>query len=111
MPIPGPRQIRDAIRSLREVRAEGGPTRVRLERIERPHGWIFPTSEAEVEIEARSGKRISLTPQLPVPWPYAWGYRVARRLGLPLASTLDPEDLTISVPVPDFLRRRISASG
>lgn len=109
--IPRPSQIRGALGRLRTVRDEGGPTRIRLERIERPEGWIFPTSEATVEVEARSGKLVSLTPELPVPWPYAWGYRVARRLGLPLASTLDPEDVAVEIAVPDFLRRRISASG
>ena len=111
MKIPGPGQIRDATRRLREVREEGGPTSVRLERLERPHGWIFPRAEATVEIEAKSGKRISLTPELPVPWPYAWGYRLARRLGLPIASTLDPEDVAVSLPIPEFLRRRLSAGS
>ena len=111
MPIPRLRQIRGALGRLRTVRDEGGPTRIRLERIGRPEGWIFPTSEATVEIEAASGKRVSLTPELPVPWPYAWGYRIARRLGLPLASTLDPEDVALAVPVPEFVRRRISARG
>ncbi len=107
MRFPGPRQIRHTFADARRLRREGGPARVRLERLERPRGWVLPTSEATVEIEARSGARIRLTPELPVPWPYAWGYRLARRLNLPLASTLDPEDLAFSVPIPGFIGRRL----
>ena len=110
MRIPRPGQIREAAGDLRRLRREGGPARVRLERLERPHGWLFPTSEASVEIEARSGARLKLTPELPVPWPYAWGYRLARRLNLPLASTLDPEDLAFSLPIPGFIGRRLGRS-
>jgi hypothetical protein len=102
------RRIQDNLRQLRRVRAEGGPRRVRLERLERPAGWIFPTSEATVAIETNSGAEVRLTPELPVPWPYAWGYRLARRLGLPIAATLDPEDVSVSLPVPDFVGRRLS---
>lgn len=103
-----PGNIRDAVRKLGRVREEGGPRRVRLERIGRPDGWILPTSEATVAIEARSGAEIRVTPELPVPWPYAWGYRFARRLELPLARSIDPEDVRLSVPIPGFIARRLA---
>lgn len=111
MRVPRPEAIRDAFGDLRRIRQEGGPKRVRLEKLERPQGWVFPTSEATVEVEARSGARIRMTPQLPVPWPYAWGYRLARKLNIPLAATLDPEDVAFSLPVPSFLGRRLSDDG
>lgn len=79
-----------------------------LEGLGRPRGWVFPTSEARVGIETRSGARVELTPALPVPWPYAWGYRLARRLGLPLASTLEPEDIRVSMAVPEVIWRRLA---
>jgi hypothetical protein len=50
-----------------------------------------------------SGEVVRLRPELPVPFFYAWAYRLARRLGLPFASTLDPEDLSVEVPVPGWV--------
>src|SRR5215207_2474083 len=108
MRLPGPGQIRDTFRHLRRIRREGGPTRVRLEKLERPRGWLFPTSEAKLEVRTRSGGRIRLAPEFPIPWPYAWGYRLARQLHLPLAATIEPDDIHVSLPVPDFVRRRLS---
>ena len=81
----------------------GGPRRLRLIRVGRPEGLFLPSSETTVEVETVSGKVVRLTPELPVPFFYAWAYRLARRLGLPLASTLDPEDLSVEVPVPGWV--------
>lgn len=103
-----PGRIRAAFRNLRSVREKGGPRRVRLERLGRPEGWIFPTSEASIAIETRSGEHVRVTPELPVPWPYAWGYRIARRLNLPLAGSVDPEDVRVSLPIPEFIARRLT---
>lgn len=101
--IPRPSQIRNGFGHLRDLRDGGGPRRLRLARLERPEGRLFPTSEASIEIETRAGEVVRLNPELPVPFPYAWGYRLARRLGLPLASTLDPEDISFEVPVPGWI--------
>jgi hypothetical protein len=55
-------------------------------------GLFLPSSEATLEIETASGEVVRLRPELPVPFFYAWAYRLARRLGLPVASTLDPRN-------------------
>jgi hypothetical protein len=73
-----------------------------LVRVGRPEGLFLPSSETTVEVETVSGKVVRLTPELPVPFFYTWAYRLARRLGLPLAATLDPEDLSVEVPVPGW---------
>jgi hypothetical protein len=106
--LPRPGQIRDTLRGLRRIRREGGPAEVRLEKLERPRGWLFPTSEATLGIRTRSGGRVELTPELPVPWPYAWGYRLARQANVPIAASLEPDDIRLSVPVPDFVGRHLS---
>jgi hypothetical protein len=38
--------------------------------------------------------------EIPVPWLYAWGYRLARRLELPLVSAFDPERVSLDVALP-----------
>jgi hypothetical protein len=70
-----------------------------------PGGLVLPSSETTVEVEAVSGKVLRLSPEFPVPFFHAWGYRLARRLDLPLASTLDPEDLSFELPVPRWVWR------
>ena len=111
MRIPGPGAIRNAVRQLRQVRDEGGPAEVRLERVNRPRGLLFPTSEVTLSVEARSGETVRLTPELPVPWPYAWGYRLARRLGLPIVRTLEPGDIHLALTIPESIGRRLSSDG
>jgi hypothetical protein len=69
----------------------------------RPHGLFLPSTEATVEVETASGNVVRLSPELPVPFFYAWGYRLARRLGVPVASTLDPEDVSVELPVPSWV--------
>jgi hypothetical protein len=103
--IPGPGTIRRAVRDLRRVREGGGPAQVRLERVDRPHGLLFPTAEVTLSVQARSGETIRLTPELPVPWPWAWGYRLGRRLRLPIVSTLEPGDVQLSLPIPEPVGR------
>ena len=77
--------IRDSAHALRQVWNGGGPGRVRLSRICPPRGWVFPTTEVVLEVVAKDGRKATLSPALPVPFPYAWAYRVARALGVPLA--------------------------
>jgi hypothetical protein len=94
--------IRSTVGALRDVRSRGGPRRLKLVRVGRPEGRLLPTSEVVLEIETRSGEPVRLEPELPVPFFYAWGYRLARRLGVPLASTLEPDDLQVEVPIPGW---------
>jgi hypothetical protein len=98
--LPTPSQLRDTARAIGKINDGGGPRRLRLVRVGRPKGRLLPSSETTVEVETASGKVVRFSSEFPVPFFYAWGYRLARRLGLPLASTVDPEDLSFEVPVP-----------
>jgi hypothetical protein len=100
--IPGPLQVRSAAQALSRINRAGGPRRLRLIRVGRPHGRLIPSTQVSVEVETLSGEVVRFDPELPVPFFYAWGYRLARRLGLPVASTLDPEDLSFELPVPGW---------
>jgi hypothetical protein len=51
-------------------------------------------------VEAIDGSKVELKPVVPVPFPYAWAYRVARRFGVPIISSIEPEDVRLEVPVP-----------
>jgi|tagenome__1003787_1003787.scaffolds.fasta_scaffold20872619_2 hypothetical protein len=96
-------QLREIRRAVSEVNDGGGPRRVRLQRVGRPDGLILASSEVSVEVKTTSGRVVRLQPEVPIPFLYAWGYRLARRLGLPLASTLDPEDVSVEIPVPGWV--------
>lgn len=98
--LPTLSQLQDTAGAIRKINDGGGPRRLRLVRVGRPDGWFLPSSETTVEVKTASGKVVRFSPEFPVPFFYAWGYRLARRLALPLASTLDPEDLSFEVPVP-----------
>ncbi|MGH2955694.1 MAG: hypothetical protein ACRDL6_01700 [Solirubrobacterales bacterium] len=100
--LPGPSQIRRTAKAIKQINEAGGPRRLRLVRVERPRGHLFTSSEATLEVDTARGEVVRLEPELPVPFFYAWAYRLARRLGLPLASTLDPEDVSFEVPVPSW---------
>jgi hypothetical protein len=93
-------QLRDIAGIAREVRAGGGARRVRLVEVRRPDGLVFPTVSAVVEIETAEGKTVTRRPELPVPFLYAWAYRLAHRLRVPLVSSIEPTDLSVDVPVP-----------
>lgn len=96
------RQLRDTAKGVKRVHDAGGPKRVRLTRVERPKGWIFPTSTAVLDVETESGDTVRIDPLLPVPFLFAWGYRLARRLGVPFASDIDPEDVSFALPIPGW---------
>ena len=96
------KNIRDSARALRDVGKKGGPKRVKLERVERPKGTFLPGSRVVIEVSTRDGGTVCLHPMLPVPFPYAWGYRIAHRLNVPIVSDVDPEDLSFSVPIPGW---------
>jgi hypothetical protein len=61
---------------------------------------VFPTVSAVVEIETAEGRTVRREPELPVPFLYAWLYRVARHLRVPIVSNVEPSDLALDVPVP-----------
>jgi len=95
-----PKYIREAVRQLGIVRKHGGPRRVHVLHVGRPHGLILNVSELEVEVEAKDGSRHKIETAVPLPFFYAWAYKLARLLHVPLVSSLDPERLRFSVPVP-----------
>lgn len=96
------RHVWDTARALREVEQKGGPKHVKLVRVERPTGKILTGTEIVIEVSTRDGGHVCLNPMLPVPFPYAWAYRIAHRLRVPLVSSVDPEDVSFSVPVPGW---------
>ncbi len=100
MRLLNPWRLHANVRSLRSVLDGGGPSLVRLVRVGEPRGLILPTSEVVLEVEARDGTKVRLEPELPVPFFYAWAIRIARRLGVPLISELEPESFRVQVPVP-----------
>jgi hypothetical protein len=94
-----PSTLKRAAQVGRRVISGGGPKTVRVKRVEEPEGLIVPTSSVSMEVEARDGTVTRFAPEVPVPWPYAWGYRLARRLELPLVSALDPERVRFELPL------------
>jgi hypothetical protein len=95
-----PCRIRNAVRQIREASSGGGPKEVRLAGISDLEGWIVPTARVTVEIVARDGSVTRFQPQVPLPFLYAWAYRLARRLGVPLVSDIEPGRLRLGVPIP-----------
>lgn len=95
-----PRRWWKTFQGSREIARGGGPKLVRLQGIGRPQGWILPAAPVRLEIEARDGTVVSLEPAVPVPFPYAWAYRVAEYLGVPLVGTTDPERLRFELRLP-----------
>ncbi len=97
-----PFRIRAAVREIRRVLGGGGPKLVRLLSVGHPRGIIVPISEATIEVEAKDGTVSRFATALPVPWPYAWAYRIARRLRVPLVSDLEPGHFRFELPFPWF---------
>lgn len=95
-----PFRIRAAARDIKRVLAGGGPRLVRLVSVGHPEGWVIPTSTVTIEVEARDGHSERFTPEVPVPFPYAWAYRIARRLGVPVVRSVEPEKLAFQLRVP-----------
>lgn len=101
-----PSVLTRAARTTRRILSGGGPQTVRVTGVERPKGLILPTSSVSMEVEARDGTVTRFAPEVPVPWPYAWGYRLARRLELPLVSGFEPERVSLTLTLPrDVLGR------
>jgi hypothetical protein len=92
--------IRAAVRDIRRVMGAGGPKLVRVVSVDHPRGWFVPTSTVTIEVEGRDGRKERFCPVIPVPFPYAWAWRIARRLGVPLVRSVEPEHLSVKLPVP-----------
>ena len=95
-----PFRIRAAAREIKRMRKGGGPARIRLARIGHPEGIVVPTAEIELQVQAKDGTVTTFKPALPVPWPYAWSWRLARLLKVPLVRSLDPERVRFTLGVP-----------
>lgn len=95
-----PFRIRKAVQRIREATAGGGPAALRVTGVGRPQGWLIPSSTVRLEVRARDGTITRFDPEVPVPFPYAWAYRIARGLGVPLVASFDPERLSFEVGIP-----------
>jgi hypothetical protein len=89
-----------AVGQIRRVMGGGGPKLVRLVGIGQPQGLFIPTATVIIEVETKTGRKERFQPLIPVPWPYAWSYRIARKLGVPLIRDVDPEKVSFELPVP-----------
>jgi hypothetical protein len=95
-----PFRIRRAAQRIREVLGGGGPAAIRVAGVGAPRGLIIPSSRVVLEVRARDGSVTRFEPEVPIPFPYAWAYRIARRLGVPLVSTFDPDAVSFEVGLP-----------
>jgi hypothetical protein len=95
-----PFRIRDAARDVRRLLGGRGPAAIRVLGIGRPRGLFVPTWELTIEVEARDGRRERFAPQIPIPFPWAWTYRLARALRVPVVRSLRPEDAELEIPLP-----------
>jgi len=89
--------IRRYFADLNSIRAGGGPTSVHVVRVGEPAGLIVPSSEVIVEVTAKDGTKVCLDPEIPMPFLLGWGIRLARRLGVPVISDLEPESFSFGL--------------
>jgi hypothetical protein len=68
----------------------------RLISVSEPKGLFSPSSEVTVELEGEDGKVHNFSHDVPVPFPYAWGYRLGKRFNLPILRSFDPTALMAS---------------
>jgi hypothetical protein len=94
--------IRIAQNTLRalEVIQGGGPQTLRVRGVDPPRGLVLPSSDVHLEIKTADGRVVALDAALPLPPLYGWAYRIGRKLGLPIISTIEPEKIRFDVPVP-----------
>ena len=95
-----PFRIREAARQVRAISGGGGPKRLRLVSVGEPRGIVIPIARVVLEVEATNGTKARFEPGVPVPWPYAWTWRLARLLRVPLVRSFDAERFGFTVPVP-----------
>jgi hypothetical protein len=97
MRLLNPFKLARTISSLHAVAAGGGPKSVELVRVGEPEGLIVPSSSVVVDIESRDGTKVRIEPEVPMPFAVGWGIRLARRLGVPVISSLEPESFGFRV--------------
>ncbi len=95
-----PKVIRELVRQLRVVRRHGGPKRVEVLSVAEPRGILAPFSEVLMDVESKDGTVTRVEAPVPIAWPYAWGYRVAKKLKLPIIRSLDPTRIHFALRVP-----------
>jgi hypothetical protein len=95
-----------AAADVKRLVSGGGPRRLRVRGLGQPTGLILASSQLKFEIEARNGTKTRWEPEIPVPFPFAWAYRVSRWFRVPVISSHDPENLTFSVTLPGGRSRR-----
>jgi hypothetical protein len=84
--------LRSAVKQIRKVMSGGGPRGLRLVCVGQPSGVIVPVADVVFDVISADGKVTRFESGLPVPWPYAWTYRLARKLGVPIVRDV-PERL------------------
>ena len=87
-------------RDIKSAASGGGPAALRLVRVDHPKGWILPAAAVSLEVVGKDGHVTPIETALPIPFAFAWAYRLARRLGVPLIKDLEPEHLSGQVKVP-----------
>ena len=100
MALLSPMAVARHLSDLRQVVRGGGPAALSLLRVGEPHGLILPRSEVVVEVETRSGRKVRLDPEVPLPFLLGWTIRIARGLNVPIVSSLDPETFSFSFRLP-----------
>jgi hypothetical protein len=103
-----PKRIKLALRGVKSVRRGGGPRRIKLLNLTDPKGLIVGTSMATFEVEALDGTVETIETAIPIPFLYSWGFRIGRKLHLPILRSLDPQKVHFDLKVP---RRGTSASA
>jgi len=76
------------------------PKLVRVVGVGHPEGWFVPTSTIEIEVIGRNNRKERFAPIVPIPWPYAWAWRIARLLKVPIVRSVEPEHFGFELPVP-----------
>ena len=73
--------------------ASGDIQNARLVSVSDPKGILSPSSEVTVELEGADGNVHSFQHDVPVPFPFAWSYRLGKRFNVPILKGLDPTAL------------------
>lgn len=66
---------------------------VRLVSVGDPSGWFTPAAPVTLEFQGADGEPHLWERDIPVPFPYAWGYRLGKRFNVPGLKQLDPTAL------------------
>ena len=50
-----------------------------------------------MDVETKDGTKVRIEPEVPMPFLVGWGIRLARKLGVPVISALEPESFSFRV--------------